>query len=72
MEENIKSSMPIGTPWPKAYYQRIEKNIILKKRHFEKNTQELAIFKSLPQPFGSMYFIETRHIYSVVILCSLE
>ena len=31
-----------------------------KKRHFEKKTpQKLAIFKSLPEPFSSVYFSET-------------
>ena len=30
------------------------------KRHFEKKTEKLAIFKSLPQPFGSMNFIKLR------------
>ena len=30
-----------------------------KKRHFEKKWENLTIFKSLPQPFGSLYFSET-------------
>ena len=40
-----------------------------KQRRFEKPTEKLAIFKSLPQPFGSKYFNETWHIYLVVFSC---
>ena len=32
-----------------------------KKRYFEEN-KKLAIFKSMPLPFGSVYFNETWHI----------
>ena len=39
-----------------------------KKRHFEENLKSLAIFKSLPLPFGSMYFNETWNI-CLVVLC---
>ena len=39
-----------------------------KKRHFEKK-QKLAIFKSLPKPFRSMYFNETCQICLLDLSC---
>ena len=33
----------------------------------KKKTEKLAIFKSLPQPFGSVYFNKIWHIYLVVL-----
>ena len=30
--------------------------VVFQKWHWKKNKKQLAIFKSLPQPFGLMYF----------------
>ena len=45
--------------------------IEFQKQHFEKQ-QKVAIFKSLSQPFGSMYFNETWQIILVDLFCYQE
>ena len=44
----------------------------ISKGDISKNSEKLAIFKSLPQPCAGMYSIESRHIYSMVLLVLLN
>ena len=43
-----------------------------KKRYVEEDLKKLTIFKSMPLPFGSVYFNETWYICLVVLSCYKE